>query len=122
MTHTLSRTGSWGTTPINVKSFINEGVAVAFSLYDYDRYNVARKSITGKNIHSVLDLWNDNNADAEILYPVGGAFVTYLYKNSTASQFKSIIKNQTVENAIKIYGNEQFNKMIVEFNHMIGFR
>ena len=122
MTHVLSYWG-WGsaTLPENMTGLINEGVAVAFDQRPGSKFETARKAIGSKNIHSILDVWKDDGMQNEmVLYPLAGAFLTYLYQKSTPDQFKSIIKNQTIENAQKIYGIVQFDIMINEFNNMIG--
>jgi tetratricopeptide (TPR) repeat protein len=124
MTHVLSYWG-WGqaTLPENMTRLINEGVAVAFDLSRGDKYERARNAVTGENIHSILDVWKDNGMGYQkVLYPLGGAFLTYLYKKSTPEQFKSIIKNQTIENAQNTYGIVQFGIMMTEFNNMIGLK
>jgi len=119
MTHALSYWG-WGITPIEMTRLINEGVAVAFHLSGRNKYQVARKALEGKGYHSILEIWNDDqNISADIIYPIGGAFLTYLYRKSTPEQFKELIKNQTIESAKNIYGEEQFNKIIEDFDNMM---
>ena len=59
---------------------------------------------------------HNNLTTTASLYPIGGIFVTYLLKKSTPAQFKSIIKNQTIANARKVYGNERFEQMIARFD------
>ena len=121
MTHILSEWG-WGKLPKSHTRFINEGVAVAFDCDRYNRYNKAKMAISNKNIHSVIEIWQDENTDESILYPVGGAFVTYIYNNSTPEQFESIIKNQTIENFKNVFGNLIAYKMIEDFNSKIGLK
>jgi len=121
MTHALSYWG-WGYRPTNKTGFINEGVAVAFDQTQRDKNETARNAIAGKNIHSVLDIWQNERAGADLIYPVGGAFVSYLYKKCTPEQFKDIIKDQTVENTRTMLGIVAFNAMIAEFNTMMGFQ
>jgi len=121
MTHTLSYWG-WGSPTISSTRFINEGVAVAFDLYLDDKNVSAQKAIAGKNIHSVLDIWNDAYTDEDIVYPVGGAFVSYLYNKCTPEQFKAIIKDQTIENAQKTLGDKAFETLVTDFNQLIGFQ
>lgn len=120
MAHILSYWG-WGTATKNRTRFINEGVAVAFDQTKRNRYKIAKNVLAGKNIHSVLDVWKDSlNQYASVLYPLAGAFVTYLSKISTLEQFKSIVKDQTIENAEQTYGKSRFGEMIAVFNSKIG--
>ena len=119
MTHALSYWG-WGTPPANGTQFINEGVAVAFDQEGYDRYEKAMKSVEGQGYHSVLDIWKETRSD--LAYPVGGAFVGYLFEKSTPAQFKSVIKDQTIDNAEKVYGLVAFNALIADFNKKIGLQ
>ena len=141
MTHILSYWG-WGFPRIRATQFINEGIAVAFDQSNDDKYKVARQAVTGKNVHTVLDIWNEHTDEFDlnlpirdaisnrnsgnnyesILYPVGGAFITYLYEKSSPEQFKNLVKDQTVENAEKIYGKTNFTKMITEFNSLINLK
>ncbi|MCD6011063.1 MAG: hypothetical protein K0Q79_925 [Flavipsychrobacter sp.] len=122
MTHILSYWG-WSTAPKNTSRFINEGVAVAFDQTRRDKYEMAKNAINGKKVRSVLDVWKDDQSQDELLlYPLAGAFVTYLYAISTPEQFKSIIKDQTIENAEKTYGKVRLGEMIKEFNSKIGLQ
>ena len=121
MTHTLAYWG-WGRKPDNITRFINEGVAVAFDQNPNIKYLEAQKAIENTKIHSVLEIWKDNDTKANILYPVAGAFLTFMYAESTPHQFERLIKDQTVEGAEKIYGKERFDTMIDEFNAWIGLQ
>jgi hypothetical protein len=132
MTHTLSYWG-WGKPTEKMTRLINEGVAVAFDQSEYDKYASARKAlaavtlrvITGDHsceIHSVLDLWANDNADEKLLYPMGGALLTFLYEKSTPEQFRRLIKNQTIESARQIYGNKEFDGLISDFDLFIGLK
>jgi len=121
MTHALSY-WAWGVKPTTTTQFINEGVAVAFDEEHSDKYAKAQKAVAGKNYHSVLEIWNGSNVGEDIIYPVGGAFVSMLYEKGTPAQFRQIIKKQSPEDAAKIYGNDAFARMVDEFNNKIGLR
>jgi len=121
MTHTIAYWG-WGRKSDTITRFINEGVAVAFDQNPNIKYLQAQKAVENSPYHSVLDIWEDKNAKSEILYPVGGAFLTFIYAESTPRQFERLIKCQTIDNAEKIYGKENFDKMISEFNDWIGLK
>jgi len=116
MTHTFS-CWAWGTKPIKITRFINEGIAVAFDQQNDDKLRRARIAIANTPV-SILAIWA-NNADPAVLYPVAGAFITYIYKISTPAQFRSLVKDQTVESAYKIYGREKFDSMIKDFESQL---
>jgi len=121
MTHTLAYWG-WGRKTDSITRFISEGVAVAFDQNPNIKYIQAQKAVENSKYHSVLEIWKDTNVKAEILYPVGGAFLTFIYAESTPRQFERLIKDQTIENAQKIFGSEGFDRMIDEFNAWIGLQ
>lgn len=120
MTHVLSYWAG-GITPTYVTRFINEGVAVAFDLSSGSKIDQAKSAIKGQNIKSVLDLWTGGNQASEsVLYPVAGAFMEYMYKQNQPGKFDSLIKYQTIASAQTIYGNDQFDKLIADFNKQLG--
>ena len=121
MTHALSY-WAWGVEPTSRSRYINEGVAVAFDLNTNDKFERARNAIAGKNYHSSLDIWGDDNANEMVLYPVGGAFMLYVYQTCSLNKFKSLVKNQTIKEARKIFGDDDFDKMILDFDKKIGFQ
>lgn len=121
ITHALSYWG-WGYRPENRTSLINEGVAVAFDQNRVDKNEIARKAVTGKNIHSILDVWENVHMDENIIYPLGGAFVHYLYTRCTPKQFEKIIKDQTISNARKVLGKQDFDMLIKDFDIQMGFQ
>ena len=121
MTHVLSY-WSWGTSNSGASRFINEGIAVCFDLEENDKYAFARRVIAKEGIENVLDIWeNEKKYDADVLYPVGGAFVAYLQQNSTPDEFKKVVKLQTLEQMKILYGT-RFDKLIVDFNHLMGMK
>lgn len=119
MTHSLSYWG-WGEAVKNQNGFIMEGIGVAFDLERNDKTEAARRAVASESIHSVLELWKGENFQDRLVYPVGGAFVKYLFDHSTPEQFKSIVKDQSIENAEKTYGEVVFYRMVKEFDGMIG--
>ena len=119
MTHALSYWG-WGEEPKARTRFVNEGVAVAFDLDDADKTERAKAAVAGKNLHSILEIWEDEAADANLLYPVAGAFFQYLYRLSTPEQFKRWMKNQDVADVKRTFGADEFAKIIADFNRQIG--
>lgn len=120
MTHVLSY-WAWGIQLNTYSRFINEGIAETFEQTESDKIVIAKKALEGKNIHSVLDVWqNDESTDHEILYPVAGAFVEFLYEKNMPGKFKLLVKNQRIEDAENIYGKEQFDAFIAEFDNLVG--
>jgi len=110
ITHILCQ---FGVFPIKRTRFINEGVAVYFDQTNRDRMKKAREALNGNHI-SILELWNNPKQYPDTYnYSVGGAFVEFLAKNGTENQLKKLLKEQTVENAEKIYDN--FHELIREF-------
>lgn len=124
MTHIMSY-WAWGIEPTTYSRFIDEGLAVAFDLRDDDdRVKTAKKALNDYSLNSIRELWLDtqNSAPAELLYPVGGAFMDYLYKLNETEKFKALVKNQTLEDAENIYGKERLDALIADFDSLLGLR
>lgn len=120
MTHVLSYWAA-GIEPTAYSRFINEGVAVAFDLEKDDKLETAKEAIYDKNIPGVREIWSGSQVVGdEILYPLGGAFVDFLYKKNQPEKFNALIKNQMIEDAEKIYGKEQLDELIAEFDGLLG--
>lgn len=120
MTHVISY-WSGGVEPTEYSEFINEGIAVAFDLEGDDKLETAKKAIEGKNFPGIRQIWSETyDAPSDILYPVGGAFIDFLYKKNMNEQFFRLIKEQSIENAEEIYGKDQLNSFINEFDTMLG--
>lgn len=112
-----------GGNPRNTYSkFITEGVAVAFDLEKDDKMKTARQAIVNQSLGSIRDLWLDysDTAPDELLYPVAGAFIDYIYKLKEPDKFKLLIKNQTLEDAELIYGKERLDALIADFDSELG--
>ena len=60
------------------------------------------------------EIWNNRSLSEEVLYPVGGAFVKYLIDTAGKDKFIELFKNQTYENARKVYG-DNFETLVVGF-------
>lgn len=105
MTHVLVYWAG-GTEQVTYSRFIDEGVAVAFDLSGRDKIEMAKSALAGKNIHSVSEIWYYSaTAPEEILYPVAGAFMDFLYKKNMSAQFNALLKNQRQVDAENIHGN-----------------
>src|SRR5690606_33553009 len=112
---------SGGVEPTEYSEFINEGIAVAFDLECDDKLETAKKAIEGKNFPGIRQIWSETYAaPSDILYPVGGAFIDFLYKKNMNEQFFRLIKEQSIESAEEIYGKDQLNSFINEFDTMLG--
>lgn len=119
MTHVLSY-WAWGIEPASYSKFITEGIAVAFDLRGDDKLERAKTAVKGK-IVNLVDVWQGNyDTDEDVLYPLGGAFVDYLYKNTSVEKFKLLIKHRTYEDAQIIYGKDNLDAIIRDFNSKMG--
>lgn len=114
LTHILAH---FGIPPKQRSPFINEGLAVYFNHAKTNKLNDARKVLKGKTI-DIVDLWaNPKKENFDLNYPVGGAFIEYLFIHATNDQIKQLIENQTVEAAKIIFPN--FNELIIGFEKQL---
>lgn len=102
--------------PVQQRRFIGEGTAVAFDQSGRDLLAAARAAVrrTGARSISVLALWEVENADEAVLYPVAGAFVQRLIATGGKERFLKLLRDQTPESARAIYGAE-FDAMVKRF-------
>lgn len=122
MTHVLSHWG-WGAGPASYNKFINEGIAVAFDMNNNDKFQRARRALRGADFQSILEIWRDEgHAEDGVLYPVGGAFMLYVYQTCSLNQFKALVKHQAIDEARKIFGGDKFDKLIADFNSLMGLK
>ncbi len=121
MTHVMTYWAD-GVPSNSYSMFINEGVAVAFDLHDNDKMKEAKNAVTQYTLNSITDLWLDSTETAphELLYPVGGAFMEYMYNNSSRAEYFALLKNQALPDAETIYGKERLRGMISEFEGQLG--
>jgi hypothetical protein len=118
LTHVLSY-WAWQMLPKERTRFINEGVAVCFDVSnEKPRMEMALKAVRGQKLTTVLQLWKDETADEMILYPVAGAFIQFLYQKGGQEQFKMLIKNQSLNSAKQIYG-EEFEQLVHDFDDQL---
>jgi tetratricopeptide (TPR) repeat protein len=111
ITHILC---AYGIKPNKVNQLINEGIAVAFDLSNSNRLELA-KSVNQDNL-SIKDLMNEPFKFPENqVYPIGGALIEYLMKKKDKELIKRLLKNQTYEVLLEVYGIE----IIEEFNQKI---
>lgn len=121
MTHVMTYWAD-GEEPHTYSRFINEGVAVAFDLSDRDKMEEAKNALSQYSLNSITNLWYDSldTAPSDLLYPVGGAFMEYMYKNSSRKEYFELLKNQELPDAEIIYGKERLHGMIAEFEGQLG--
>lgn len=112
MTHVIS---NYTAKIINKTRFINEGTAVYFDMTNRDKITSAKSAIEEKDvIIDIKSMWQNKNIEEAVLYPVAGAFVEYLIVHGGKNNFLELFKNQTLENAYKIYG-DTLNNWISDF-------
>lgn len=111
MTHILC---DFGMKPTNRNRLINEGVAVAFDLSHSDKMKAAIRTNT-ENL-GIKDIYERAEELPEAyIYPVGGAFIEYLLKNFGDEKLKSLLRDQSWNHLIELYGTEvlaEFDKKI----------
>lgn len=118
---------AWGKPVISKTRLINEGLGVCFdmSMPERDFYKEARAAIKQyrPHIHSILDFWGvlGDEVDEALYYPIAGAWVYYLFINSTQEQFSQIVKQQDIATAQMVYG-DKFEKMVNAFDNIAGLK
>ncbi|HEY9178450.1 MAG TPA: hypothetical protein VIN07_12195 [Flavipsychrobacter sp.] len=121
MTHVLAYWAE-GVEPNSYSRFINEGVAVAFDQRDHDKMEEAKNTVSQYSLNSITELWADSleTAPHELIYPVGGAFMEYMYSNTTRSEYIALLKNQALPDAEKVFGKERLDRFIADFDSQLG--
>ena len=117
MTHILAYY-AWGIMPVSDHRFVKEGLAVAFDQYgSRDKIAQARKVFATQKYRGVLDVWLHEESTADsVLYPIAGAFMQYLFKYGKLEDFKRIVKSQSLIEAIDIYGKDNMQKLVSDFD------
>lgn len=120
LTHVLSYWG-WGQEVTVRTRLIDEGLSVCFDMAPRGLSRIEEGRVTinaykGK-VKTITDLWKQGLYDEDELFflPVAGAFVHYLYEHSTEDEFRRVVKDQTIENARKVYGS-RFDELIRDFD------
>ena len=109
---------AFGLHPTKTCNFINEGIAVYFDLSNRDRLKAAKKSVKDKQI-DVVEHWKKSYEELnDYDYTVGGAFMEYLFETRRDEEIKKMLKNQTVENAKKVFSD--FDKLIATFEKRLN--
>lgn len=123
MTHILAFWNE-GIPAVTYSRFVTEGVAVAFDLRTDDKMEIARAAVSGWDIQSVREFWDSNlqTAPEDIFYPVAGAFMEFLYNKNLHEKYFAMLKHQEYAEAEEIYGKEQLDNWIAEFDNMVGLK
>jgi hypothetical protein len=106
MTHVLC---GQGIKPVKTTALINEGVAVHFDQTRRNRMETARRAVRDAKLDavSITELWEKLRSKSDgITYPVAGAFVARLHEKGGDAKLKALLRDQTLENARKVYGPE----------------
>ncbi|MCX5797657.1 MAG: tetratricopeptide repeat protein [Elusimicrobia bacterium] len=84
---------------------INEGIAVHLNQKHWDNLELARKRWRSdpKGRASIKDLWSGKPLDS-YHYPLAGAFAAHLLQWGGKEKFLNLIRHQSYEDALKIYG------------------
>jgi tetratricopeptide (TPR) repeat protein len=106
LTHILCQ---YGIIPKIKNYLINEGVAVAFDQSDKDRMELARAAY--KPGLSIKEIMKKNERDNdELIYPIGGALISFLLNKGGADKLKLLLHEQTWDKLIELYGMEAVNE------------
>lgn len=97
--------------PVQRTGLINEGIAVYFDQTGRDRLAMAKAAVKEAKLESVslTNMWA-----GRVSYPVAGAFIERLHKKGGDEKLKQLARDQTLEAARKVYG-EQLDTWMAEF-------
>ena len=94
---------------------INEGVAVAFDLSKRDWMELAKEANINKlSIKELMD--QGNELPESVVYPIGGAFIEFLLEKKGGDHLKLLLKEQTFEQLIAIYGDDMIRAFEEKIN------
>lgn len=103
--------------------FVNEGIAACFDLSNNNRLEIVKKqkkTDSTQVIVSIKEAWANPKAYSEwVYYPLAGEFLSRLLDKWEKNKLLELLKNQTYENALSIYGDE-LNKIINELENEIN--
>ncbi|WP_372639402.1 hypothetical protein [Ancylomarina sp.] len=103
--------------PKKKTKLINEGICVYFDQTSRNKMDQARKVSPKKEFH-LLELWESpTQYERDLSYPMGGAFIDFLIHKGGKDKLKNLLKDQTIENAEKIYPN--FKDLVKTFEAML---
>lgn len=121
MTHVLSH-WAYGKSRLYKSRFINEGIAVTFDLTNDDWLDKSRELITNNKINVSIDaIWqNDKAYNDHIMYPIAGAFVSYLFKTLSHDIFMGLVRDQSVTHLKSVMTPGEFKNLMDGFNTLVG--
>ncbi len=103
--------------------FINEGTAVCCDLSNNNRLEIIKKqkeTDSTQVVVSIKEAWTNPRAYPEwVYYPLAGEFVFRILDRWGKDELFELLKNQTYENALLIYG-EELNTIISELENEIN--
>lgn len=103
--------------PTKKSKLINEGICVYFDQTIRNKMDEARKAFPEEGFH-LLELWESpTEYERGLSYPIGGAFIDFLYNKEGKTKLMLLLKDQTIENAEKIYPD--FENLVRTFEAMI---
>jgi tetratricopeptide (TPR) repeat protein len=103
--------------PKKKSKLINEGICVFFDQTSRNKMDQAREVLPKKEFH-LLELWESpTHYERDLSYPMGGAFIDFLIHKGGKDKLKKLLKNQTIENAEKIYPD--FKDLVKTFEAML---
>ncbi|MBK7228240.1 MAG: hypothetical protein IPH97_05115 [Ignavibacteriales bacterium] len=90
--------------------FINEGIAVWFDLSNNNRLEIInnqKEKDSTQAIVSIKEAWNNPTVYPEwVYYTLAGEFINRILDKWGRENLVELLKNQTYDNAVLIYGNE----------------
>jgi len=103
--------------PKNKSMLINEGICVYFDQTSRNKMDEARKVLPKEEFH-LLELWESpTHYERDLSYPMGGAFIDFLMRKGGQAKLKLLLKDQTIENAERVYPN--FKDLVKTFEAML---
>ena len=103
--------------PKKKTKLINEGICVYFDQTSRNKMDQAREVLPKDEFH-LLELWESpTRYERDLSYPMGGAFIDFLIHKGGKEKLKKLLKNQTIENAERIYPN--FKDLVKTFEAML---
>ena len=96
---------------------INEGICVYLDQTIHNKMDAARQVLPKGEFH-LLELWESpTHYERDLSYPMGGAFIDFLINKAGRGKIILLLKDQTIENAEKIYPD--FKNLVKVFEAML---
>ncbi len=101
--------------PNSKSRFINEGIATLHDQTNRNRVQLAKKALSefGQDV-IIEDLWRNGRSYSEkLVYSVGAVWMAYCSEKLSNEQLRTLLKNQTYDEALELLGVELTNTMTV---------